>query len=136
MYAKDDFCVPISPFVFSSLSLKLFLCIDKFLCLCIEKYWNFYWSLVECNYGSCCFHLFVFAAYDGESLSTFCPPLFFLLLCCCFIILIVFDKWRPLNAQICDVVRYRIHRMKKKLEDKLNSRDTIQNFVCHSCNKR
>ncbi|KAK3157876.1 hypothetical protein QOZ80_2AG0129530 [Eleusine coracana subsp. coracana] len=39
-------------------------------------------------------------------------------------------------AQICDVVRYRIHRMKKKLKDDLDSRNTIQHYICRSCNKR
>ncbi|XP_022679046.1 general transcription factor IIE subunit 1 isoform X2 [Setaria italica] len=39
-------------------------------------------------------------------------------------------------AQLCDVVRYRIHRMKKKLKDELDSRNTIQHYICPSCNKR
>ncbi|WVZ58753.1 hypothetical protein U9M48_008987 [Paspalum notatum var. saurae] len=39
-------------------------------------------------------------------------------------------------AQICDVIRYRIHRMKKKLKDELDSRNTIQHYICPSCNKR
>ncbi|KAG2538286.1 transcription initiation factor IIE subunit alpha-like [Panicum virgatum] len=39
-------------------------------------------------------------------------------------------------AQICDVVRYRIHRMKKKMKDELDSRNTIQHYICPSCNKR
>ncbi|OEL29893.1 hypothetical protein BAE44_0009089 [Dichanthelium oligosanthes] len=39
-------------------------------------------------------------------------------------------------AQICDIVRYRIHRMKKKLKDELDSRNTIQHYICPSCNKR
>ncbi|CAO2038531.1 unnamed protein product [Urochloa humidicola] len=39
-------------------------------------------------------------------------------------------------AQICDVLRYRIHRMKKKLKDELNSRNTIQHYICPSCSKR
>ncbi|CAL4969670.1 unnamed protein product [Urochloa decumbens] len=39
-------------------------------------------------------------------------------------------------AQICDVVRYRIHRMKKKLKDELDSRNTVQHYICPSCNKR
>ncbi|CAL4933200.1 unnamed protein product [Urochloa decumbens] len=39
-------------------------------------------------------------------------------------------------AQICDVVRYRVHRMKKKLKDELDSRNTIQHYICPSCNKR
>ncbi|ONM01128.1 Transcription factor TFIIE alpha subunit [Zea mays] len=46
---------------------------------------------------------------------------------------------RPMAAPlplICDVVRYRIHRMKKKLKDELDSRNTIQHYICPSCNKR
>ncbi|CAL4888222.1 unnamed protein product [Urochloa decumbens] len=39
-------------------------------------------------------------------------------------------------AQICDVVRYRIHRIKKKLKDELDSRNTVQHYICPSCNKR
>ncbi|KAL5230709.1 hypothetical protein ABZP36_029485 [Zizania latifolia] len=39
-------------------------------------------------------------------------------------------------AQICDVVRYRIHRMKKKLKDELDSRNTIQHYICPNCKKR
>ncbi|ONM01124.1 Transcription factor TFIIE alpha subunit [Zea mays] len=42
----------------------------------------------------------------------------------------------PSKTQICDVVRYRIHRMKKKLKDELDSRNTIQHYICPSCNKR
>nr|CAB3499758.1 unnamed protein product [Digitaria exilis] len=40
------------------------------------------------------------------------------------------------EEKICDVVRYRIHRMKKKLKDELDSRNTIQHYICPSCNKR
>ncbi|CAL5022262.1 unnamed protein product [Urochloa decumbens] len=39
-------------------------------------------------------------------------------------------------AQICDVVRYRIHRIKKKLKDELDSRNIVQHYICPSCNKR
>ncbi|KAL8541789.1 hypothetical protein ACS0TY_002879 [Phlomoides rotata] len=39
-------------------------------------------------------------------------------------------------SQIYDVVRYRIHRMKKKLKDELDSKNTVQEYICPSCNKR
>ncbi|KNA21388.1 hypothetical protein SOVF_043640 isoform B [Spinacia oleracea] len=39
-------------------------------------------------------------------------------------------------AQIYDVVRYRMHRMKKKLKDELDSKNTIQEYICPNCNKR
>ncbi|KAL3647167.1 hypothetical protein CASFOL_008135 [Castilleja foliolosa] len=39
-------------------------------------------------------------------------------------------------AQIYDVVRYRLHRMKKKLKDELESRNTIQEYICPNCSKR
>ncbi|KAL9239939.1 hypothetical protein vseg_014210 [Gypsophila vaccaria] len=39
-------------------------------------------------------------------------------------------------AQIYDVVRYRMHRMKKKLKDELDSRNTIQEYICPNCSKR
>ncbi|XP_051135359.1 transcription factor efuD-like [Andrographis paniculata] len=39
-------------------------------------------------------------------------------------------------AQIYDVVRYRIHRMRKKLKDGLESRNTIQEYACPSCSRR
>ncbi|KAJ1695308.1 hypothetical protein LUZ63_012006 [Rhynchospora breviuscula] len=39
-------------------------------------------------------------------------------------------------AQIYDVVRYRIHKMKKKLKDELDSRNTVQTYVCPNCGKR
>ncbi|XP_044466766.1 general transcription factor IIE subunit 1 [Mangifera indica] len=39
-------------------------------------------------------------------------------------------------AQIYDVVRYRIHRMKKKLKDELDNRNTIQEYICPKCDKR
>ncbi|KAL8152401.1 hypothetical protein V2J09_010161 [Rumex salicifolius] len=38
--------------------------------------------------------------------------------------------------QIYDVVRYRIHRMKKKLKDELESKNTIQEYICPNCSKR
>ncbi|PIA63502.1 hypothetical protein AQUCO_00201090v1 [Aquilegia coerulea] len=39
-------------------------------------------------------------------------------------------------AQIHDVVRYRLHRMKKKLKDELESRNTVQEYICPSCSRR
>ncbi|PIN08346.1 Transcription initiation factor IIE, alpha subunit [Handroanthus impetiginosus] len=39
-------------------------------------------------------------------------------------------------AQIYDVVRYRLHRMKKKLKDELESKNTVQEYICPNCNKR
>ncbi|KAL8497389.1 hypothetical protein ACS0TY_020907 [Phlomoides rotata] len=39
-------------------------------------------------------------------------------------------------AQIYDVVRYRLHRMKKKLKDELESKNTVQEYICPSCSKR
>ncbi|GMH11135.1 hypothetical protein Nepgr_012976 [Nepenthes gracilis] len=39
-------------------------------------------------------------------------------------------------AQIYDVVRYRMHRMKKKLKDELESKNTIQEYICPNCGKR
>ncbi|GFP89521.1 general transcription factor iie subunit 1 [Phtheirospermum japonicum] len=39
-------------------------------------------------------------------------------------------------AQIYDVVRYRLHRMKKKLKDELESKNTIQEYICPNCSKR
>nr|CAD1821968.1 unnamed protein product [Ananas comosus var. bracteatus] len=39
-------------------------------------------------------------------------------------------------AQIFDVVRYRMHRMKKKLKDELDSRNTIQQYICPNCGRR
>ncbi|KAK8962875.1 hypothetical protein KSP40_PGU004497 [Platanthera guangdongensis] len=38
--------------------------------------------------------------------------------------------------RIYDVVRYRLHRMKKKLKDELDSRNTIQQYICPNCGKR
>ncbi|PKA50119.1 hypothetical protein AXF42_Ash019638 [Apostasia shenzhenica] len=39
-------------------------------------------------------------------------------------------------AQIYDVVRYRLHRMKKKLKDELDNRNTIQQYICPNCGRR
>lgn len=39
-------------------------------------------------------------------------------------------------AQIYDVVRYRLHRMKKKLKDELESKNTVQEYICPNCGKR
>ncbi|KAF3324159.1 general transcription factor IIE subunit 1 [Carex littledalei] len=38
--------------------------------------------------------------------------------------------------QIYDVIRYRIHKMKKKLKDELDSRNTVQTYICPNCSKR
>ncbi|KAL6846747.1 hypothetical protein ACP4OV_024195 [Aristida adscensionis] len=40
------------------------------------------------------------------------------------------------HAQILDVVRYRLHRMRRKLKDELDSRDTVQRYVCPRCGRR
>ncbi|KAL0283098.1 UNVERIFIED_CONTAM: Transcription initiation factor IIE subunit alpha [Sesamum angustifolium] len=37
---------------------------------------------------------------------------------------------------IYDVVRYRLHRMRKKLKDELESKNTVQEYICPNCNKR
>ncbi|XP_057518734.1 uncharacterized protein LOC130799604 [Amaranthus tricolor] len=39
-------------------------------------------------------------------------------------------------AQIYDVVRYRMHCMKKKLKDELDSKNTIQEYICPDCGQR
>ncbi|WCJ22005.1 Transcription factor TFIIE alpha subunit [Euphorbia peplus] len=39
-------------------------------------------------------------------------------------------------SQICDVVRYRLHRMKKKLKDELESKNTVQEYICPKCARR
>ncbi|VFQ78886.1 unnamed protein product [Cuscuta campestris] len=39
-------------------------------------------------------------------------------------------------AQIYDVVRYRLHRMKKKLRDELDCKNTVQEYICPNCGKR
>ncbi|KAK9105591.1 hypothetical protein Scep_022435 [Stephania cephalantha] len=38
--------------------------------------------------------------------------------------------------EIFDVVRYRLHRMRKKLKDELENRNTVQEYVCPNCNRR
>ncbi|KAF5475829.1 hypothetical protein F2P56_007595 [Juglans regia] len=39
-------------------------------------------------------------------------------------------------AQIYDVVRYRLQRMKKKLKDELENKNTVQEYICPTCAKR
>ncbi|KAM7278925.1 hypothetical protein ACFE04_006059 [Oxalis oulophora] len=39
-------------------------------------------------------------------------------------------------AQIYDVVRYRLHRMKKKLKDELEDKNVLVDYVCPNCSKR
>ncbi|GKD36161.1 transcription initiation factor IIE subunit alpha, partial [Tanacetum coccineum] len=39
-------------------------------------------------------------------------------------------------AQIHDVVRYRLQRMRKKLKDELDNKNTVQEYVCPKCGKR
>ncbi|MED6205044.1 hypothetical protein PIB30_014518, partial [Stylosanthes scabra] len=39
-------------------------------------------------------------------------------------------------AQIYDVVRYRLHRMKLKLKDELDNKNTVQEYICATCGKR
>ncbi|KAK9278956.1 hypothetical protein L1049_017326 [Liquidambar formosana] len=39
-------------------------------------------------------------------------------------------------AQIYDVVRYRLHRMKKKLKDELENKNTVQEYICPNCARR
>ncbi|KAK4349995.1 hypothetical protein RND71_029308 [Anisodus tanguticus] len=39
-------------------------------------------------------------------------------------------------AQIYDVVRYRLHRMRKKLRDVLDNKNTVQEYICPNCGKR
>ncbi|XP_052199067.1 transcription initiation factor IIE subunit alpha-like [Diospyros lotus] len=39
-------------------------------------------------------------------------------------------------AQIYDVVRYRAQRMKKKLKDELENKNTVQEYICPNCGKR
>ncbi|XP_047972628.1 transcription initiation factor IIE subunit alpha-like [Salvia hispanica] len=39
-------------------------------------------------------------------------------------------------SQIYDVVRYRLHRMRKKLKDELESKNTVQEYICPDCNKK
>ncbi|KAI5660152.1 hypothetical protein M9H77_28945 [Catharanthus roseus] len=39
-------------------------------------------------------------------------------------------------AQIYDVVRYRLHRMRKKLKDELDNKNTVLEYICPNCGKR
>ncbi|KAH1118119.1 hypothetical protein GLYMA_17G121700v4 [Glycine max] len=39
-------------------------------------------------------------------------------------------------AQIYDVIRYRLHRMKHKLKDELENKNTLQEYICSNCGKR
>lgn len=39
-------------------------------------------------------------------------------------------------AQIHDVVRYRLHRLKKKLKDELENKNTVQEYICPNCSRR
>jgi transcription initiation factor TFIIE subunit alpha len=39
-------------------------------------------------------------------------------------------------AQIYDVVRYRLHRMRKKLKDELDNKNTVQEYICPNCSRR
>lgn len=44
--------------------------------------------------------------------------------------------WNLDYAQIYDVVRYRLHRMKKKLKDELDNKNTVPEYICSNCKKR
>ncbi|CAM8936256.1 unnamed protein product [Rhodiola kirilowii] len=39
-------------------------------------------------------------------------------------------------AQIYDVVRYRLYRMRKKLKDEVDKKNTVQEYICPNCSKR
>ncbi|CAI0430547.1 unnamed protein product [Linum tenue] len=39
-------------------------------------------------------------------------------------------------AQIYDVVRYRLHRLRKKLKEESEGKNTIQEYVCPNCGRR
>ncbi|CAK7349787.1 unnamed protein product, partial [Dovyalis caffra] len=39
-------------------------------------------------------------------------------------------------AQLYDVVRYRLHRMRKKLKDELEDKNTVQEYICPNCGRR
>ncbi|XP_062026663.1 uncharacterized protein LOC133742952 [Rosa rugosa] len=39
-------------------------------------------------------------------------------------------------AQIYDVVRYRLHLLKKELKDELEGKHAVEEYVCHNCRKR
>ncbi|XP_057974533.1 transcription initiation factor IIE subunit alpha-like isoform X2 [Malania oleifera] len=43
---------------------------------------------------------------------------------------------RDHRREIYDVVRYRLHRMKKKLKDELENKNTVQEYICPNCGKR
>lgn len=38
--------------------------------------------------------------------------------------------------QIYDVVRYKLHRMKKKLKDELEDKNTVQEYGCPNCQRK
>ncbi|AAC72123.1 Contains similarity to transcription initiation factor IIE, alpha subunit gb/X63468 from Homo sapiens [Arabidopsis thaliana] len=38
--------------------------------------------------------------------------------------------------QICDVVRFRLHRMKKRLKDELEDKNTVQEYGCPNCQRK
>ncbi|KAG5532466.1 hypothetical protein RHGRI_026934 [Rhododendron griersonianum] len=40
------------------------------------------------------------------------------------------------RGEIYDVVRYRLHRMRKKLKDELENKNTVQEYICPNCTKR
>uniref|UniRef100_A0A2P2M1G2 Transcription initiation factor IIE subunit alpha N-terminal domain-containing protein n=1 Tax=Rhizophora mucronata TaxID=61149 RepID=A0A2P2M1G2_RHIMU len=47
--------------------------------------------------------------------------------------------WTPklkFGFQIYDVVRYRLHRMRKKLKDELENKNTVQEYICPNCERR
>ncbi|KAL6641914.1 hypothetical protein ACP70R_020095 [Stipagrostis hirtigluma subsp. patula] len=39
-------------------------------------------------------------------------------------------------SQICDGTRYRLHRMKKAVQDKLDTRNAIEEYICPVCQRR
>ncbi|KAJ6890831.1 general transcription factor IIE subunit 1-like [Populus alba x Populus x berolinensis] len=39
-------------------------------------------------------------------------------------------------AQIYDVVRYRLHRMRKMIKDELENNNAVQQYICPSCGRR
>ncbi|KAG4378898.1 hypothetical protein AAZX31_17G118000 [Glycine max] len=40
------------------------------------------------------------------------------------------------EEKIYDVIRYRLHRMKHKLKDELENKNTLQEYICSNCGKR
>ncbi|CAJ1944344.1 unnamed protein product [Sphenostylis stenocarpa] len=40
------------------------------------------------------------------------------------------------EEKIYDVIRYRLHRMKHKLKDELENKNTLQEYICPNCGKR